>query len=399
MSEPVERTAAAGLNEYMVQDKRSLLVGGLGAILLCVTFAAQAQESNTVIGPPQLKDFSLRPRTGLPDQAEPPMVRRNVPVQLPPPTTTQTPTRTAAPPRMTPAPAPVQPRAARVVQAPSSAPGTPEQSTPSSTPSPTATAPADIQFASPDAAPPVPSPSVPLVPAPVAEQGQGIPSWLYALPVAALALLGFVLFRRRRLAYAGGPAEVLLPVAAPALVPATPPAPRPDPVPRPWLELAFKADRASFTDTEAEVQFELEISNTGGSAARNLRIDVKMFNGGAEQDKEIGAFFRIAGRETTKLSLPAVEAGVVGVVHGSVRMAREEMRAMRLDERLLFIPVVAVNALYDWSEGRMGQTSKSYVVGRELEEPSDKMGAFRVDQGPRIWRTVGQRPHNLAKRV
>ena len=78
---------------------------------------------------------------------------------------------------------------------------------------------------------------------------------------------------------------------------------------------------------------------------------------------------------------------------GSVRMAREDMRATRLDERLLYIPVVAVNALYDWGEGRTGQTSKSYVVGRELEEPSNKMGAFRVDQGPRIWRTVGQRPH------
>jgi hypothetical protein len=298
---------------------------------------------------------------------------------------------------MTPAPAPVQPRAARVVQAPSSATGTPEQSAPSSTPSPTATTPADIQFAAPEAAPPIPSPSAPLVPAPVAEQGQGIPSWLYALPVAALALFGFVLFRRRRLAFAGGPLADSLPVAAPA--PAPPPTPRPDPVPRPWLELAFKADRASFTDTEAEVQFELEISNTGGSAARNLRIDVKMFNAGAEQDKEIGAFFRIAGRETTKLNLPAVEAGVVGVVHGSVRMARDEMKAMRLDERLLFIPMVAVNALYDWGEGRMGQTSKSYIIGRELEEPSDKMGAFRVDQGPRIWRTVGQRPHNLARRV
>jgi hypothetical protein len=239
------------------------------------------------------------------------------------------------------------------------------------------------------------------VPAPSAGEGQGISWWLYGLPVAALALFGFVLLRRRRLAFAGGPLVDPLPIArtAPAPAPAPPPAPRPDPVPRPWLELVFKADRASFTDTESEVQFELEISNTGGSAARNLRIDVKMFNGGAEQDKEIGAFFRIAGRDTTKLKLPAVEAGVVGVIHGSVRMAREDMRAMRLDERLLFIPVVAVNALYDWGEGRMGQTSKSYVVGRELEEPSDKMGAFRVDQGPRIWRTVGQRPHNLAKRV
>jgi len=80
-------------------------------------------------------------------------------------------------------------------------------------------------------------------------------------------------------------------------------------------------------------------------------------------------------------------------------MPIDQMKAMKLEERLLFIPVVAVNALYDWGEGRTGQTSKSYVVGRELQQPGDKMGAFRVDQGPRVWRTVGQRPHKLAKRV
>ena len=74
------------------------------------------------------------------------------------------------------------------------------------------------------------------------------------------------------------------------------------------------------------------------------------------------------------------------------------MRAIRLDEKLLFIPVVAVNILYDWGNGRTGQTSKSYLVGRELQQKAEKMGAFRVDQGPRVWRSVGQRPHKLAKR-
>jgi hypothetical protein len=27
------------------------------------------------------------------------------------------------------------------------------------------------------------------------------------------------------------------------------------------------------------------------------------------------------------------------------------------------------------------------------------MGAFRVDQGPRVWRTLGQRQHKLARRI
>ncbi len=226
-----------------------------------------------------------------------------------------------------------------------------------------------------------------------AAQGEGAAYWYYAVPVGVLALLGFVAVRRRRRTGADAVAELAPAAAAP------PVRPRPDPIPRPWLELTLKAERASFTAAEAELLFELEIANKGGSDARNLRIDVKMFNGGAEQDKEIGAFFRTAGRDTTKLTLPLAEAGVTGVIHGRVTMPREQMKAMQLDERLLFIPVVAVNALYDWGNGRTGQTSKSYIVGRELQEPSDKMGAFRVDQGPRVWRTVGQRPHKLAKRV
>jgi hypothetical protein len=186
---------------------------------------------------------------------------------------------------------------------------------------------------------------------------------------------------------------------APALATVEPPAPRTEPVPRPGLELSLKAERASATLTETVVNFELEIANTGKSAARNLRIDVKMFNAGAEQDKEIGAFFRTAGRESTKLNLPGIAAESTGVLNAQVAMPRDEMRAVVLDEKYLFVPVIAVNALYDWGEGRTGQTSKSYVVGRELDQPSEKMGAFRVDQGPRVWRTIGQRQHSLARRV
>jgi hypothetical protein len=52
--------------------------------------------------------------------------------------------------------------------------------------------------------------------------------------------------------------------------------------------------------------------------------------------------------------------------------------------------------VYEWGEGRTGQTSMSYLVGREPETPSTKMGAFRLDLGPRVYRSVGQRPSNVA---
>jgi MYXO-CTERM domain-containing protein len=360
----------------MVNGNRSLLIG---AMVLCAAVGARAQESNTVIGPPQLKDFRLEGR-----RQAPPAPPAQPPAQTPPAASEpsaeapprQAPARVAATPRRTPPPAPAMPR---------SGPADPIPMPPADA------APADAAPAAPTSAQ-APPETAPAAPTPAAG-GEGTSYWYYALPAAMLALLGLVVVRRRRRTGAE-------PVAVPAPAAAAPPAkPRPDPIPRPWLELSLKAERASFTAAEAELQFELEIANKGKSDARNLRIDVKMFNGGAEQDKEIGAFFKTAGREATKLSLPVAEAGVTGVIHGRVTLALEDMRAMRLDERLLFIPVVAVNALYDWGEGRTGQTSKSYVIGRELQAPSEKMGAFRVDQGPRVWRTVGQRPHKLAKRV
>jgi hypothetical protein len=232
-------------------------------------------------------------------------------------------------------------------------------------------------------------------PVPVNEVGGGFP-WYYGIPIGLLALLILAFGRQRRRGKAIREAAALAVEerAATALANA-----RPEPQPRPWLELELKAERLSSTDAESLVQFELEITNTGPAPARNLRIDVKMFNAGETQDQEIGAFFRTAGRESTKCSLPGIHPGQTGAIKGEVAMPRDDMRAIVLDNRYLFIPVIAVNALYDFGDGQTGQTSKSYVVGRELETPSEKMGAFRVDQGPRVWRSVGQRQHKLARRV
>jgi hypothetical protein len=333
-----------------------------------------------VLNSPQLRDFSLQPRQRIvtqpvPVQTQPPTV------SAPPPTTTQ-----PEPAQRRPAPTTAQRPAARPA-APAPAPTTQAGPAPAMIPNnvPAQAAPAPEQpKAEPKAAP-----------VPVNEIGGGFP-WYYALPLALLALLGFVWLRQRRRARAIHEATAVGEEERARKAVETV---RPEPQPRPWLELDLKAERLSSTNAESLVQFELEITNSGQAPARNLRIDVKMFNAGDQQDQEIGAFFKTAGRESTKCSLPGIHAGQTGAIRGEVAMAREEMRAVILDNRYLFIPVIAVNALYDYGDGQTGQTSKSYVVGRELETPSEKMGAFRVDQGPRIWRSVGQRQHRLARRV
>jgi hypothetical protein len=382
----------------MVRIKRSLAVIGACAAF-CVAAAAQAQESggnvaSNVIGPPQLRDFSLEPRNRIVAPPAP------APMITPLPEAQQPPVRVAPPPAAAAAttPSEVPSREAPPREAARSQPAPAPPTT--AAPAPLSPA-ADIPAEAPVPSAPLTEPSVSVpenvekAPA-TAESSTGF-SWLYASLALALILIGAAMLRRRRHggneADAGTPRPVAAPVASVSV------RPRPEPGMRPWLELELKTERAAFTDAEASVNFELEIRNSGKSPARNLRIDVKMFNGSEPQDREIGAFFRTAGRETTRLGLPEIAAGQSGVIRGEVGMPRDQMRALRLDDRMLFIPVIAVNALYDCQDGRTGQTSCSYIVGRELQAESERMGAFRVDQGPRIWRTVGQRPHKLARRV
>lgn len=370
----------------MFKADRSLLVVALAAGLLSAA-AAGAQETTNVIGPPQLRDFQLTPKQTIVTQPDP----NTPPARVAPPPPAERQSAPAARPQAQ-APAPGRP-------APDATRAQPSQ--PATASSPPAAQPQPLQ---PQPAPtlitPVPVETAPppaTEPTPTTAPASGTSWWLYAIPLVLLGLAGAAWLRRRRRPQEEDEAPADEIVVVPAR--ATPPAPRSDPVPRPWLELELKTERASFTETEAVIVFELSISNTGGSLARNLRIDVKMFNAGREQDREIGAFFKTAGRQSTKLNLPGIAANSTGIIRGEVAMPMEEMRAVQLDGRMLFIPVVAVNALYDWDGGRSGHTAKSYVVGRELEQSADKMGAFRVDQGPRIWRTIGQRPHKLAKRV
>jgi hypothetical protein len=375
------------------------LVGG-GALLAAFVPAALAQNATTAPPPapapapsptlnnPQLRDFSLQPRQRI--------VTQPVPIQTQPPTVSLPPPAATQQRANQPVPAQRPAADARRPGAPPPAATQPAQTLPGAQPAP---APAQVQNNAP--AQPAPEnlqPQPKAEPVPVNEIGGGFP-WYYLIPVALLALLILTYVRQRRrnrtIHEAAALAEEERAVKRVETA-------RPEPQARPWLELELKAERLSSTNAESLVQFELEIINTGAAPARNLRIDVKMFNAGEQQDQEIGAFFKTAGRESTKCNLPGIRPGQTGAIRGEVAMAREEMRAVVLDNRYLFIPVIAVNALYDYGDGQTGQTSKSYVVGRELEaagEKSEKMGAFRVDQGPRIWRSVGQRQHKLARRV
>ena len=338
----------------------------------------RAQEGN-VVGPPQLRDFQLpgERRTPVRPQQVQPQPAQTPPAAQPAPSPAQRQPERSQRQR----PEAGQPRADRTREVPAALPSQPTE---------VLQLPQAPEAAPPAAAEPVPQPDAGADREPA---GTGTPLWYYALGAGLLLLVAAAFLRRRRKPAPAAAQPQQLEQAA------QPPAPRPAPVPRPWLELEVKAERAASTDSEAKVEFELILKNTGKSPARNIRVNARMFNAGREQDKEIGAFFRTKGEGRKTHTIGDLPADQEGMIPGSVTMPREDVRALQVNNQLLFIPVLAVNVVYDWGSGRTGQTSKSYVIGRELGEDNEKMGAFRLDLGPRIYRTVGQRQHSLAKRV
>lgn len=386
------RKAPAGVGNKlkMLISSRRLSVLLLGAAAIAAPLApARAQQGNTVLGPPQIRDFQLPGERRTPP-AEPQPV-------APAPTTNNAEPAPARPaPNAAPSPAPAPAAAAPTRRAEPAAPAPRPQApaaevqtapAPSPNPLPQQPQPTPVQ--------PQPTPQAAPTPAPAPSGGSSW--WLYLLPLALAGLGAAAYLRSRRVAAAAGPAEPARAQHSPPA--AVPPKPRPDPVPRPWLELELKAERAASTLEEARVDFEMVIHNSGKSTARNIRINARMFNAGRTQDQEIGAFFKTRGEGRPTHTIPELPAGERGLIQGSVTMPREEMRALQINDQALFIPVVGVNLVYDWGNGRTGQTSKSYVIGRELGAESEKMGAFRLDVGPRIYRAVGLRAHSLARRT
>jgi hypothetical protein len=255
----------------------------------------------------------------------------------------------------------------------------------------------------PPPAAPAPAPrTTPAPPAP-AEAAATDLRWLWlGLPVL-LAIGALLFFRRRRSAgqwdeadraslagslfegeAAPGP-EPVAEAAAPAEQPAAAEA-------RAWLELDMVPERAAATDKETVVNYELVLSNRGQADARNIRIDTRMFNAGAEQ--EIGEFFAGPIHEVSGSPHVAIRPGGELRLGSAIGMAKEDVRSIEVQGRTIFVPMIAINVAYDW-EGGSGRSSKSWLVGREAATPSAKMGPFRLDLGPRIYRQVGRREGKL----
>jgi hypothetical protein len=397
-----------------------IIVAALVGLLAAGAPARAQQAENTtatpppgeLVGPPQLKDFTLngtvtRRPTEAPAQQAPAQQRqpaRTAETKQPSPRSQpSSETSTAAPKPSQTAEVSAAPLPPEIDTSPGveAIPGDQAALAPGQTPPP-------AEIPTPASTPTLaPSGAVPMLP------------WI----VAALALAGAVgwfFFRQRPREHYGAagsanlfdslvePKPEAAARAATKPVPAEPkaaapvPTPQPRPQPggivstrlRPTLELEVQLGRAIVDEKKAAVEFHLTVFNSGSIAARNVRVEASLFNAGPHQDAQIQHFFdQPLGQgdpidAITPMQRISIDSAVI--------LPRDQVQPIEFEGRQLFVPLIAFSALYSWPGGGPGQTSASYLVGKQTN--GEKLAPLRLDLGPRLFRNLAVREHEVRLR-
>ena len=180
--------------------------------------------------------------------------------------------------------------------------------------------------------------------------------------------------------------------AAPETVPEAAPALRP------WLEIDFVAKRAGTTLTNATVDFELSVRNIGSVAAHDVRILVQLLTANPTQSAQLHAVFRRPADQPimAPFALDPLDAARINAVG---TLASDKINRIDLDGRTMFVPILAVRAVYGWAgnTGEPGTTANAYILGVD-RDGQEKMEPLWLDNGPRMADRITHRLHEIGIR-
>jgi hypothetical protein len=230
--------------------------------------------------------------------------------------------------------------------------------------------------------------------------------WFLAAAAAAGAAAWYFFWQkpRARLAPAGIGSAFAAPEPAPRGATAVPPPAAEVPKPksagivatrlRPWVEFQFTPGRVILDGDKAVVEFEMGLFNSGSAAARDVLVEGALFNAGPLQDEQITAFFQNPVGEGNRLPLLAPLQRLS--IKSAIVLSRAQLVPLELEGRPLLVPLAGFNALYRWGSSSNGQTSASYLVGKQTR--GEKLAPFRLDLPPRVFRGLAAREYELRVR-
>ncbi len=158
----------------------------------------------------------------------------------------------------------------------------------------------------------------------------------------------------------------------------------------PHLELSLTADHARATLMGVTIGYRLDIANLGDGTARDVVADVHLTHASPDIERHLNLLL------AADLPEPTHEAGTIAPGHtvtltGEIRLAHDAIGIVEFAGQRLMIPVLGV-VVRQSGTARGGRTTATYVVGIERDPPQPRMGAFRLDQGPREFAPLGVRP-------
>jgi hypothetical protein len=155
---------------------------------------------------------------------------------------------------------------------------------------------------------------------------------------------------------------------------------------RPDLLIAFRPTRAGLNMLSATVEGELTVTNQGAGDASDIRVRAVLLTAHPGLDTELAALrTEPVGRPATPtFSLAPHETRALRVVAAA---ARETLQVLTAGERPMFVPVIAIDVVYE-----TGQVGQAYAVGVERVD-SAKLAPFWLDMPPKSFVQVAAREH------
>ena len=215
-----------------------------------------------------------------------------------------------------------------------------------------------------------------------------------------LLLGGLWLRRRRRPTETDNQANVE-PTVEPAPVQRAPPpkpvaaVPAPAPLPptkKPVVTLDFVPEKAIISFATLSVKGQLRLTNTGDAPANGMELRAGLISAGEQQGSAIKAFHAASSNIEPK-ALGEVKPGETIAMSMELSVPLTEMQSFMLGEQKLMVPIIVANLAYRGPGEATADIARiACMIGREATPPVPKMGALRLDLGPRSFAPLGRRP-------
>lgn len=158
----------------------------------------------------------------------------------------------------------------------------------------------------------------------------------------------------------------------------------------PHISLAFIPEKATISFTTLGVKGQLQIANESRSLVKDLQFRAGLISASNEQNLAMQAFYADTGIATSNLG--EAKAGEKLSMSIELTVPLTEMQSFPLGDQRLLVPIMVAELAYKGDDGAGGQVRIALMLGREAKPPQPKMGPLRLDQGPRSFAPLGQRP-------